>query len=623
MRQIFQKVVFFFLILFFCCSVPVSGSNKVRTVVIFFALNPNLPVYHHFLDGFQKTLLTDKETPCTILTEYLDITRSVNSDYISHIVDIYNAKTKDNPVDLYITGGEYTFSLLKRYGLNFNKDVPIIRIENYPPNAGSFLYASGKNVLEIHQRYKVREALQQAFDLFPDRTEVLVITGNSSSDLYYADLTREASRNFSAGYHFTYFSGTRIDSLISIVRKVSKNCIVFIPVYLTGNDHTPYTTPEVISLIANNCTAPVFPLFDSFTESKGGIGGLVFSYRLVGVETGKCAMKILNGTPVSMITPAEDAFSVPIFDWQQLKKWNLLDSKAVPSNSIFLNQEFNFIHEYRWYILGLLVILLSQGLLIIILILINKKQKKIALHRGETEKLYHKLIREDRLALMVELSASISHELNQPLTGILYTAEAGKKYLDTGHLDHDRAKKLFDQIIEDETRASEIISSIRSLMKMETREKENVDMVSLITETLTLFHPEATRQNIHTQADLGNDLVPVYGDKVQLQQVILNLLTNAGGAMENTPSGQKLICVSLSKKDGYVFVSVRDSGKGISEDVRVNLFKSFITSKKSGFGIGLALCRSIIESHNGEIWAGNAPGGAEFSFKLHLQSDGT
>jgi signal transduction histidine kinase len=622
MREILQKLVFFFLIFFFCFPVLVLGGNKVKTVVIFFALNPNLPAYHNFLDGLNKTLLPDRETPCTILTEYLDITRTVNHDYTSHIVDIYNAKTKENPVDLYITGGEYTFSLLKQYGLNFNKDVPIIRIENDPPNDGSLLYASDKNVLDIHQRYKVRETLQQAFDLFPERNEVFVITGNSTSDRYYADLTMEASKNFSDGHHFTFFSGTGIDSLISIVRKVSKKCIVFIPIYLSGKDNTPFTTPEVISLIANNCNAPVFPLFDSFTESDGGIGGLVFSFKKLGEETGKCAMKILNGTPVSGIIPSEDAFSVPMFDWQQLKKWNLLDSKAIPANSIFLNQEFNFVHEYRWYILGLFLILVSQSLLIIFLVLINRKQKKIAQHRRETEKLYHLLIREDRLALMVELSASISHELNQPLTGILYTAEAGKKYLDSGLLDHERAKKLFDNIIEDDTRASDIISSIRSLMSKEIREKEKVDMVSLIRETLTLFTPEATRQNIRTQAELGNKAVPVYGDKVQLQQVLLNLLTNAASAMEHTPPALKLIIISLLLKEGYVFVSVRDSGKGISEEVRVNLFKSFITSKKTGFGIGLALCRSIIQSHNGEIWAGNASGGAEFSFKLQILSDG-
>jgi two-component system, LuxR family, sensor kinase FixL len=237
----------------------------------------------------------------------------------------------------------------------------------------------------------------------------------------------------------------------------------------------------------------------------------------------------------------------------------------------------------------------------------------------ETENMHMELIRTDRLSKMSTLTASLSHELFQPLAAIRFTAQAGKRFIETGKLDMNRAARMFENILEDDIRATGIISSVKSLMKMETREKEIVNLNALIRETIDIMRPDATRSRIRINIKFDTDPVFVLGDKIQLQQVLMNFLRNAMTAMEKSDPETRILEIILRLTGDLATVSVRDSGPGLDAAVKEHLFKPFVTTKKEGFGIGLTLCRSIIEKHNGKIWAENIPeGGTMFSFSLQV-----
>ena len=332
---------------------------------------------------------------------------------------------------------------------------------------------------------------------------------------------------------------------------------------------------------------------------------------------GRIANLMLQGTSADDIKIHYKTFYEDIYDWDELTRWGLTQSKVIPSDSIFLYRTAGFWRIYRWYIMAVFLFLISQSFLIVYLVRLTRRQKETARQKAETENIYQEMVREDRLLKMVELTASLSHELNQPLTAILYNAQAGKRFLKSGTIDPQQAEEIFDYIIEDDKRAGGIISSVKNLMKLDNRVKENLNMAELIQETVSIFKSEYIRKNVTVNVSFPAKPAWIFGEKILLQQVILNFFRNALNAMEKNASDNKFLEIDLKSTKSYVIVSVRDSGCGIDPEIKDKLFKPFVTNSKKGFGIGLALSRTIIEKHHGEIWAENRPeGGAEFCFRL-------
>jgi C4-dicarboxylate-specific signal transduction histidine kinase len=160
------------------------------------------------------------------------------------------------------------------------------------------------------------------------------------------------------------------------------------------------------------------------------------------------------------------------------------------------------------------------------------------------------------------------------------------------------------------------------MMKLENREKEKMELNSLIKEVLTVYRGQTTKEGVQLNVNLQADPVFVFADGIQIEQVLLNLLFNASQAMIHKNNSKKVINVTSSINNQDIIISVSDKGKGIDENIKENLFKPFVTSRKDGTGIGLVICRSIIEDHEGKIWAENMPdGGAKFSFSLKIIKD--
>jgi len=221
-----------------------------------------------------------------------------------------------------------------------------------------------------------------------------------------------------------------------------------------------------------------------------------------------------------------------------------------------------------------------------------------------------------RALTMNEISTSLAHEINQPLGAILNNASAAKSLLPRCEDSHEEIDEILQDIIQDAKRASDVVRKIRGMVKKGDVQFEPLQMNDLIEEVVELFHNSIGLGKASLRLDLKPDLAKVRGDRIRLQQVLLNLVTNALEAMKERPSRILTIRSTMDAPD-MVTVNVRDSGTGIDEAKKDAMFKPFFTTKKDGLGFGLAICRSIIEEHGGRIWAENNPsGGATFSFSL-------
>jgi C4-dicarboxylate-specific signal transduction histidine kinase len=215
-----------------------------------------------------------------------------------------------------------------------------------------------------------------------------------------------------------------------------------------------------------------------------------------------------------------------------------------------------------------------------------------------------------------EISGSLAHEINQPLCAILNNAEVTKTLLSQEQDKQEAIPEIVDDIIQDARRAGDVVHKLRKLVKKGDEPFESLPINALIDDVLTLLHSSLAMNKVVLRLDLKPDLPNISGDRVRLQQVLLNLMTNALDSMKETPSRILTVRSAMEAPD-LITVSVSDSGPGIAEARRGLVFQPFFTTKKEGLGLGLSICRSIIEEHGGQIWEDDNPGGgATFLFSL-------
>jgi len=222
----------------------------------------------------------------------------------------------------------------------------------------------------------------------------------------------------------------------------------------------------------------------------------------------------------------------------------------------------------------------------------------------------------NRVTTMGELTASLAHEIRQPISAAITDANTCLRWLGRDEPEVAEAREAVSRIVKDVTRAADIISRISVLFKKEAPQREFVDVNELIREMIVLLRSEANRYSISVRTELAGGLPKVMADRVQLQQVFMNLMLNGIEAMKGTTGGGELTIKSRAG-DGQLLISVCDTGMGLPLEQAEQIFKAFFTTKDNGTGMGLPISRSIIESHGGRLWATGAPGsGATFQFTL-------
>ncbi len=241
-----------------------------------------------------------------------------------------------------------------------------------------------------------------------------------------------------------------------------------------------------------------------------------------------------------------------------------------------------------------------------------------ALREAQTE-----LAHVNRVTTMGQLAASIAHEVNQPIAGVVTNADAALRWLGHRPPDLEKVQYSLDEIIKDGNRAGDVIGRIRALVNKVPPRKDCLEINEAILEVIALTHGEVVKNSVSLQTQLAAGLPLIQGDRVQLQQVILNLIMNAVEAMSGISEGSRELLISTGKteSDG-VLVAVRDSGPGLAPASLERLFDAFYTTKPGGLGMGLSICRSTIEAHGGRLWAAaNVPQGAIFQFTLPARPD--
>jgi len=249
-------------------------------------------------------------------------------------------------------------------------------------------------------------------------------------------------------------------------------------------------------------------------------------------------------------------------------------------------------------------------------------RKRVERAARESERRYREieieLAHANRVATMGHLSASIAHEVNQPIGAAVTNAQVALHWLDAEPRNLEKVRQALGRVVKNGNRAGDVINRIRGFIKKAPPQKSSLDINQAILEVIALTGNEAAKHNISVQTQFVENLPFVEGDRVQLQQVILNLTINAIEAMSSIATGPRELLISTSKTEpDIVLVAVQDTGPGLTQESLERAFEAFYTTKSGGLGMGLSVCRSIIEAHEGRLWAtANVPEGAIFQFTL-------
>jgi C4-dicarboxylate-specific signal transduction histidine kinase len=300
-----------------------------------------------------------------------------------------------------------------------------------------------------------------------------------------------------------------------------------------------------------------------------------------------------------------------------VRRWGISESRLPPGSEI----DFRVISVWQRYpgqIAFVVALILAQAGLITILLSEHRRRR---LAEVQARQRMAELAHVNRFSMAGELTASIAHEMNQPLGAILTNAETADAILNSPSPDIAELKDIVKDILQDDRRAGEVIRRMRSLLKKAPFELKNLNLNDLVRETVEFLSALTIARKVDLVGVITPDTLPMLGDRIQLQQVILNLVVNGIDAMRDTPIQERIISIQTSRVENFAELSVSDCGPGIPEDKLKEVFEPFYTSKVQGMGMGLSIARTIIEAHHGLIWAKNLDhGGASFRIRLPLVS---
>jgi signal transduction histidine kinase len=464
-------------------------------------------------------------------------------------------------------------------------------------------------------RRTIRSMLTIARILVPDLQGVAVLGGSLEKDAYRLQYLRELPA-LAAETNLTDLTGLPLRVQAARAAALPDKTAIFYTSLFIDNEGTRYSSRDALITIAKVANRPIVIDVESLVGS-GATGGYVLNNVAYGQEVAALVTRLLDGANVAENPATVSEFTKPIFDWRQLQRWHIAES-ALPAGSEIRFRQPGMWEQYRAQILMACAAFLAQTALVGWLIY-EHRRRRIA--EAESLGQVTELARMNRFATAGELSASIAHEIRQPLSAISVSGQAGLSWLKRQVPNLDEIRSSLEAIVEQSHRADDVIKSVRAMFKHESRAQTEVNLNELIRQVTTVAAGPIKSNNILLETNLTDDILPlVMADPIQLQQVILNLVMNAVEAMSESQHNVRILKLqSEARPAGTVLLRVVDSGPRIDPAVVKKMFQPFFTTKSNGMGMGLSICKTIIEAHGGRLTASPTnPHGMEFLITLPL-----
>jgi signal transduction histidine kinase len=594
---------------------PAHAEPDLARVLVLNGTDPYLPAYLVIDSGIRASLAQETARPIELFSEPLDAQRFPTGDFEPELVAHFAKKYRNVRVDVVLAISLPALDFYRNYGQRLWPGARVVFSgwpgEDFDPEE----LPAGTTAAVAKQDISGTIALARR--LQPGARRILVISGSSDLDQRNERKARAWLSSSENHLPFDFLVGLPLQDLVLRVGAEPPDTIVFYLAQFRDRNGRPYIPREVVRAFSAGSKAPVYGIVETYL-GFGIAAGFAESYEEHGRLLGRLIRDALAG-----VSPASDQalHMVPdrcIADGDALERWSL-DASKLPAGCEIRFADPPLWRHYAWQVALALTLLIGQGLLITGLIA-QSRRRRVA--EGALRRRFSEMAHMNRRIVIGELAAAIAHELNQPLGAIYNNVGAAQLLISEDPPQLEEVAEILEDIKKDDKRASDVIGRIRKMLLKTESEAGTLDLNEVIGDTMRLLAVDASHKGVSTRMDLEPGLAPVRADRVQVQQVILNLALNSMDALYNRSAGDRQLSIGSRRIDHHsAEVSVVDSGPGIPQALLPHIFDPFVTSKPSGMGLGLSISRTIIEAHGGRIRAENLPlGGAAVHFTLPFET---
>jgi signal transduction histidine kinase len=588
-----------------------GGDNShTKRVLLIFSESRDLPGNALMEQAVRVEMLKDNTNRIEFFAESLDSAHFPNPRHYRLFRDYVKNKYAGQNLDLMMMFTARDFTLTQELPPSLGSNLPSILVAvndldvPQPPH--------GRTFTGIIQRFDVEGTLKFIFHLQPETRRVVVVGGNSKADQALLGRITEATRQV-VGEDFEFWTNRPVTEIYEDAKALPEGTVILLGTVQRDVTDEPFYTSQVARKLAPFASVPIYVLGDGLIGT-GAVGGNVVNFEQLGTSAGELASQVLVRTSTNEFPIRIQSSGVPMVDWQALQRWHI-NSSRLPANCVVRYRPRSLWESHSELIVLLGIGFLAQAITIAALLVQRSRQQRA---EAEILKQRTELAHVTRVSMMGQLATALTHELNQPLGAILRNAEAAEIYLQSDRPNLNEVRAILTDIRRDDKRAGNVIDRMRSLFKRQRLTSGTLDLRDLVDDTVAMARPDASARQVKLKVEMPPNLPSAQGDRVHVQQVLLNLILNGMDAMNTIPKSRRSLVVTVAEtKHKNLQIKVSDCGIGVAPDDATHIFDPFFTTKSNGMGMGLAISRTIIEAHGGEIWMeSSATEGTTFTFIL-------